>query len=939
MTPPSLRREDSLPLEPARSSSPLTHGEDPLGLIRGGSHGSRVPPASSAPGPSTRIRWGRDPLDYSERVQLIRSESYGPTGAFADLYRGQIAENHLTVSLLAIRASRKRSTDSGIRDARPEIEKRIKRIIRVWHDLPPSPNIVAYIGYAFLDNSPYLLSNWTSSDDIRTYIDKTPGVDLVDLVRQVARALLFLHNQDPPVVHGDIADRNVVVNQQGMVMLRNFGQWQLLGEEAIRSRKLSTPQFLAPEFSEDRMFTDKTDVYAYGCLALEILTRKDVRFPHKSKALLSIAVFQGRRRLHAAFPELPKDLARILESCWQREPSERPTMYQIYLAIRYNSNASNGLAASFLSDNPLSASIYSDDGGMDPWSATSTPPPPPELPGVFTRIIADATVPPIYTESLAAVDPNFTGETSLSSLSRVLATSGLPAATIDRIINLVSSRPRVSKLEFFVALALVALAQQGKEPSIEQVASIAQQSQTLPSPTVDLTKLSSTLNNDVPQPQTNGYHTTGPYSLPSPTSPAPVYSESDPWGSSARTVFTPGSALATGTTPGGTSIMGGLPPNWWNKQKKVTVSIFPEKLGFILNRYTVYVVQPENGSPVQRRYSEFAYLWDCLVKRYPFRIIPNLPPKKIGADSGFLEQRRKGLLRFLNFVINHPIVSADGILAAFLNEPSFEAWKKHSASISLEEESTSKKIDRVEEMSIPSDLEEKMNVVRSKLPSLIENWTRICAIADRIVKRHEAAAADLSRLNLTLNALIEQNDVCWHHPSECELHSGVRQGLGHVSSRLRNQSDIVDQRVQVVSSTTLEQLKAERDLYIATRDLFSRHARLSQDRADALKRRIEQNGHKLEGVRAAQKEGWAAEADKITNAIERDQVDIAACMARRVFIRHSIWHELRVVLHNRENTLLSQAVQNFALQEVDFARVVLGNWEGLAQEVDSMPFE
>lgn len=53
------------------------------------------------------------------------------------------------------------------------------------------------------------------------------------------------------------------------------------------------------------------------------------------------------------------------------------------------------------------------------------------------------------------------------------------------------------------------------------------------------------------------------------------------------------------------------------------------------------------------------------------------------------------------------MIKDDGLLAVFLTEPSFEAWRKH-ASISVEEESTSKRVDRVEEMTIPSDLEEKL---------------------------------------------------------------------------------------------------------------------------------------------------------------------------------------------------------------------------------------
>ena len=56
------------------------------------------------------------------------------------------------------------------------------------------------------------------------------------------------------------------------------------------------------------------------------------------------------------------------------------------------------------------------------------------------------------------------------------------------------------------------------------------------------------------------------------------------------------------------------------------------------------------------------------------------------------------------------MIKDDGLLAVFLAEPSFEQWRKHS-SISLEEESTSKRVDRVEEMSIPSDLEDKLGFV------------------------------------------------------------------------------------------------------------------------------------------------------------------------------------------------------------------------------------
>jgi sorting nexin-8 len=72
---------------------------------------------------------------------------------------------------------------------------------------------------------------------------------------------------------------------------------------------------------------------------------------------------------------------------------------------------------------------------------------------------------------------------------------------------------------------------------------------------------------------------------------------------------------------------------------------------------------------------------------------------------------------------------------------------------------------------------------------------------------------------------------------------------------------------------------------MAMRDLFVRHVRLSVDQVERLKKRVESNSSKLEGVKMAQKEGWEAEVDRFVGLIERDQAAIAAQLNRRVSIR------------------------------------------------------
>ncbi|KAG8776854.1 Sorting nexin mvp1, partial [Ceratobasidium sp. 428] len=495
----------------------------------------------------------------------------------------------------------------------------------------------------------------------------------------------------------------------------------------------------------------------------------------------------------------------------------------------------------------------------------------------------------------------------------------------------------------------------------------AAQQNALPSPTLDLTRLTT------PTTSTLGY------TSPPPPVSVPSYREDDPWAARKATIdpFSPpsgfgapagggtqpsgfgsngvqpsgfGSAGAPGNALGtGTSLLSsGLPTEWWKRQEVALVSIVPEKQGFLLNRYTVYLVQTEKGPAVQRRYSEFAWLWDCLIRRYPFRVVPGLPPKRLGPDDSFLEQRRRGLARFLNFVLNHPVLSQDGLLSVFLTEPHLETWRKQN-NISLEEESLSKRIERAEEMSVPSDCEEKLGAVRRKLPGLVDHWTRISVIAERLVKRREGAAADLTRLTMTLNSLAEHNSSCsvrGENDDTCDLCAGVRMGMGRVAVRTGGLGEDMDGRSRGLNATTLEAIKSQRDLYLAFQALFVRHDRQGGDAVDKLKKRVDAAGAKHLGIinSLGTLQGPAQtkaqdEADKLRASIEKDQAQIHALLARRIFIQYCMWHELRVVLHNRENTLLSIAVQNFAREEGEFSGRTHATWAALSEEVENMPYE
>ncbi|MBE7179724.1 MAG: hypothetical protein INR71_00695 [Terriglobus roseus] len=109
----------------------------------------------------------------------------------------------------------------------------------------------------------------------------------------------------------------------------------------------------------------------------------------------------------------------------------------------------------------------------------------------------------------------------------------------------------------------------------------------------------------------------------------------------------------------------------------VTVATIPEKEGMFGFQHRNYeVASARRNSKVIRRYSDFVWLLDCLHKRYPFRQLPLLPPKRVAingnhlaADVTFIEKRRKGLARFANALVRHPVLGQEQLVVMFLTVP------------------------------------------------------------------------------------------------------------------------------------------------------------------------------------------------------------------------------------------------------------------------------
>ncbi|KAG2181385.1 hypothetical protein INT43_008968 [Umbelopsis isabellina] len=410
-----------------------------------------------------------------------------------------------------------------------------------------------------------------------------------------------------------------------------------------------------------------------------------------------------------------------------------------------------------------------------------------------------------------------------------------------------------------------------------------------------------------------------PKSSPSPSSPAPSPNV-------VRPVVSPSAARPR--TRGSTDNY-----QWFLDRDLVKVNVAPEKEGFLF-KHTNYVVESQQrSSVVLRRYSDFWWLWETLLKRYPFRILPNLPPKKLGGmDAVFLDKRRKGLTRFVNFLVCHPTLSQDEVVEKFLSEPSeLLAWRRqHPPSTDEEFIRINPNVMDIEPQ-VPLDLVERLTKVGGTMNSSIEHYRNMCFTVERMIKRSEAQANDYIRYSDSLRSLSETSQHCYLE--NCEECGRVAHGCLAVAEHIQKASNIVDDKCVSATNGILENLKRHRDLLVSFKELLDRKEKLAVNQIDGLNKRIAMNQTKVNQNRGVP--GLEHEVERIDAALKTDREDLQYQTRRQIYIQYCMYKELEY-LHKQQG-FVSVMYQNFVNDQIKFSQLALNNWKHLEEPVYQMP--
>jgi serine/threonine protein kinase len=168
-----------------------------------------------------------------------------------------------------------------IQEARDQFFREATVLARLDH-----PNLPKVSDFFSINDRDYLVMDYVPGRDLRTLMldaktkgEFLPESQVLNWANQLASALTYLHQQDPPVLHRDIKPSNLKVTPSGLLKLVDFGLVKILapGEVTITVLQGQGTALYTPleQYGGDSGHTDiRSDIYAFGSTLYHLLTNE-----------------------------------------------------------------------------------------------------------------------------------------------------------------------------------------------------------------------------------------------------------------------------------------------------------------------------------------------------------------------------------------------------------------------------------------------------------------------------------------------------------------------------------------------------------------------------------------------------------------------------------------------------------------------------------------
>ncbi|XP_058073050.1 receptor-like serine/threonine-protein kinase SD1-7 isoform X2 [Magnolia sinica] len=217
---------------------------------------------------------------FSFATVVAATDNFSPTnklgqGGFGPVYKGKLPEGpEIAVKRLS------RSSGQGLE----EFKNEIILIAKLQH-----MNLVRILGCCIEGEEKILLYEYMPNKN------PTKGKLLdwgkrVHIINGIAQGLLYLHKYSRlRVIHRDLKASNILLDGKMNPKISDFGMARIFGRnesEANTNRVVGTYGYMSPEYAMEGLFSEKSDVFSFGVLLLEIVSgKKNTSFYHSDRSL------------------------------------------------------------------------------------------------------------------------------------------------------------------------------------------------------------------------------------------------------------------------------------------------------------------------------------------------------------------------------------------------------------------------------------------------------------------------------------------------------------------------------------------------------------------------------------------------------------------------------------------------------------------------------
>ncbi|KAJ4798047.1 BRI1-associated receptor kinase [Rhynchospora pubera] len=282
---------------------------------------------------------------YSLKELRTATNNFNPKnilgkGGYGIVYKGCLRDS-ATVAV-------KRLKDYNAAGGEAQFQTEVEMISLAVHR-----NLLRLIGFCTADNErllvyPYM-PNGSVASQLREHINGRPALGWSKRRRialGTARGLLYLHEQcDPKIIHRDVKAANVLLDADFEAVVGDFGLAKLLDhrESHVTTAVRGTVGHIAPEYLSTGQSSEKTDVFGFGILLLELITGQKAldlgRVVNQKGAMLDwVKKLHQESKLDVLVDKDLKtnydhvdleEMVQVALLCTQFQPAQRPKMSEV----------------------------------------------------------------------------------------------------------------------------------------------------------------------------------------------------------------------------------------------------------------------------------------------------------------------------------------------------------------------------------------------------------------------------------------------------------------------------------------------------------------------------------------------------------------------------------------------------------------------------------